>query len=1065
MRSDVRMGENLISTDSNKSLFRPDEPVKNVDEDRFYHKHFVDVLKHIICNCDAPLNIALYGRWGVGKSSILNFFGEGIKTDEDLNKKFKFVVIDVWKFSPHILKQEFLDALNRELGTLTDEKIEEKLWYHREKDSTISSKILLRSKYAWMWVAIPPIIVATMLGLGHFGNSVMLTSSSFLASITPALLVLTSTLREISKSMTKSGRIIIPRIESYAQFKDLFDYIIKKNKSKNREKMIIAIDNLDRCDDESVVSILNMIKTFLSDPECIFIVSCDQDAIIKHLQRKKGQFDEKRDAKEFLAKFFQVSLYIPNQIKGQLHSYAKSHLEIFGSDIEQLDPNVADVFVNAITKNPRKIRQFVYNFVIAYKMAAMKEGKGNMTSIVTKNTSFLAKITVLREEWPDFFSMLEKKPTLLDAIQKFIDTGSSSEHETDNLQNILKNNEGLEYFLKSTSTAKSIQVLPFIQLDQELFESTLPELENMTASVNRNDVESVKEILRKYPGKQYQYVQKLCRLTEQYIEYDRTMVASNVLNVLISTYNTMENRSKEEIVKLLNTFMGGGEVLNSLMMFDIDILFSITFLLVSDTKEAVHSKYAKNLSMPNYAIPIIKKFRDNPTSISDSVCQTSDKNLRLLGQSNKELFHDAVTLLAENDMTAAKFVKEHTLNEIIGNVHPSTSDKWMKMYMMLKHLANKNNKQTFVKNVLSPIKTDKGKNMPPDHMKIYEVFRDFASGDFAGSAAKYTYDSLKEPAMHYADAAERATPVEIILKTYAGLDYSDREEFATDIFAPLITKIAPQQISSIVEIIRNENIQILNFDSVADVVFSMLQSNPTHELITLMYVGIPNNKWADYEDRIIQIHIADANRVKIFSSAFNLSDRAPRELRTKIFEHILQSCKQLEHDKKLSIYQDLVGAIDVLDKPSINTLTDELLSELKPNDDVQIDSCLELINGCFDKTTKTKQREGISSLLTKLKECPPSKTNLMIGILRFLISKTKDMVQDEKDRLAGFAIETLANADSPTVAIMEILGQFNGIEFGKKRKSAYDLVGKLCESPNVDIKSKAQEIRKGLDPT
>jgi len=1054
------MRSNPSPTYTDENLFRPDEPVESVNEDRFDHKYFVDVLKYIIRNCDAPLNIALYGKWGIGKSSILNFFRQSIRQDRDLNAKFKFVVIDVWKLSPNILKQEFLEVLNQKLDKpIGQETIEENLWRYQEKESLISPKMSWRSKHLRMGIAVVLAVLGT-LGLGHYidlhyGNPAVLTSS-FVVSLIPIVLAITNTLREVSKNVAKSGRTIIPRIESYTQFQGLFEEMIDKN--KNRKKLIIAIDNLDRCDDESVVSILNMIKTFLSSPKCVFIVSCDQDAIIKHLQQKR-EFGDKRDAKEFLAKFFQVSLHIPNQIKGRLHSYAKSQLEIFKPDINP-DPNVADVFANAITKNPRKIRQFVYNFAIAYKMAAIKENREIIAKdTVTGNTPFLAKVTVLREEWPDFFSKLEKNPTLLDTVQKFIDIGADSEDGKKHLEEILQGNEGLKHFLKSTSTTKSVQVLPFIQLGQESFESALSELESMIVKVNLNDVESVKEILRRDPGKQHEYVLELCRLTERYMEDDRIMVANNSINVLVNIYDTVEDHSRKEIIKLINTFMRGTDVLSNLMMFDIDILFPITLSLDSDVKEKIHGRYAKNLSMPNYTIKIIKKFIDNPMLISYSVCQISDENLQLLVQSNKELFYDAVELLADNDTVARKFIREHTLRAMINHISQGTRDRWMGMYLKLRHLANEKNQRAFAEKMLSTIKTNNGQNMPPEHRKIYETFQDLTSSDFMGSAAKYTYDSLKKPAEHYADVAEKAMIAEIILKTYATLDHSDMEEFATGIFAPIIIQIAPQQLSRIAGVIRDESVQILEFAPVADAVFSLLQSNPSPESIALMYAGTPENKWEDFEDRIIQMHNADLTKVQTLSSAFDLSNRAPKKLRAKIFGQILQSCRQFGHGDKLSIYQDLMARLDGLDRPSIGTLADELLSELKPDDGVQIDTCIGLISRCFDETTNTKQSEIIFRILTKLKESPPSKTDFVTYTMRFLISKNTDMFPEEKEHFANFAIDTLENANNvPTV--IEILNQFNHIEFGDKKYHAYELAGKLCKSLDNGIRSRAQEIFK-----
>ena len=398
---------NPENPEASTNLFRPDEPVSSVEQDRFDHRYFAEALKYVIRNGEAPLNIALYGKWGVGKSSVLEFFRTEICKDRDLNERFVFVTIDVWKLSPHILKQEFLEALNLKLDNpIAREEIEDRLWHHKEESS--NEKISWRSKYAWAigsCVAIATgLIVANQYFGSYFENQAVL-SSSVVTSVIPILVFMANELRSISKSALKSRKTFIPRIESHAQFQKLFEDIVRK--IENRKKPIIAIDNLDRCDDETVVSILNMIKTFLDDPKCFFIVACDQDAIIKHLQGKKARFDQ-RYAKEFLGKFFQVSLHIPNQIKGQLYEYAKSQLDVFGSSIE-FDPDVADIFANAGTKNPRKIRQFVYSFAMAYKMASIKEDEGIIAKgTVTGNTPFLAKVTVLREDWPGFFQELEK---------------------------------------------------------------------------------------------------------------------------------------------------------------------------------------------------------------------------------------------------------------------------------------------------------------------------------------------------------------------------------------------------------------------------------------------------------------------------------------------------------------------------------------------------------------------------------------------------------------------------------------------------------------------------------
>ena len=69
-----------------KILFSPDEPIIDSKKDVFDHKYFVNVLMYIMTNCTTPINIALYGKWGVGKSTILNFLKERITS----YRRFRF---------------------------------------------------------------------------------------------------------------------------------------------------------------------------------------------------------------------------------------------------------------------------------------------------------------------------------------------------------------------------------------------------------------------------------------------------------------------------------------------------------------------------------------------------------------------------------------------------------------------------------------------------------------------------------------------------------------------------------------------------------------------------------------------------------------------------------------------------------------------------------------------------------------------------------------------------------------------------------------------------------------
>ena len=1036
---------NPESPEAGTNLFRPDEPVSSVEQDRFDHRHFAEALKYVICNGEPPLNIALYGKWGVGKSSVLEFFRTEIFKDRDFNEKFVFVTIDVWKLSPHILKQEFLEALNLKLDKpIAHEEIEDRLWH--QKEESLNQNTSWRSKYALAigsCVAIATGLVFANQYFGSYFENQSVLSSSVVTSVIPILVVMANELRSISKSALKSRKTLISRIESHAQFQKLFKDIVRS--TKNHKQPIIAIDNLDRCDDESVVSILSMIKTFLDDPKCFFIVACDQDAIITHLQGKKERFDQ-RYAKEFLSKFFQVSLHIPNQIKGQLYEYAKSQLGVFGSNIE-FGPDVADIFANAGTKNPRKIRQFVYNFAIAHKIASRKEDEGTIAKgAVTGNTPFLAKVTVLREDWPGFFQKLEKTPAILKRIQEFIEDGSNPEYGE-----ILKDNEGLKHFLRSTGTIKSAQILPFMQLTQESFEAPLPKLDKLIVAVNHNDAESVKEIVQEDPEKQHGYILKLCSLAEEYVENGRNMVASHALSMLVNMHDIVDEKSKEQIIKLLNKFMAGNDVLDNIVMFDVDAMFSITPSLDPGIREGIYLEYAKTISVPDSSFLILKKLVSQDSLISSLVCDSIDSNLGSWAQNDQELFYDVTTWLMKSS-APEKFIKENILKEIIGSTR-SGKDRWTERYLELKHLASENSKLTFVKKMLSTVEIEVEGKMQSIHRQTYETLGKLSLDDFTPDTAKYAYNTLKHPASRYADVSDKVLVTEIIVKIYTKLDRLDKQEFATDIFAPLIRQSNPQNLGSIAKAIREENVEILEFESVAEGVFSLLQNAPSRESIELMYAGMPEGKWQDMEEKIIKIHDTDVAKVAIFASAFELSARAPKETRTKVLVQMAKSCKNSNYTNKLLIYQKLFETLE-FGSGWMGAFANNLSFEPRLNDHEEIHACLELAEKCFEQSTETKRREIFSTLFVSVQECPIAKADSRT--IEFLISKNKNMDPSEKDKFRKIASKILQTNNNTLIA--KILDEFNNMDLGANHDLAYKLVCKLRESADKNIRNKAQDI-------
>lgn len=101
-------------SNNNKSFFETDEAIKKMDEEKLGRKEFIEKLKIIFEKKLEPKKgnvIGLFGKWGEGKSSIINLL------EQTINKNiFKFIFINPW-FND--TKEKMLNAVFGEINHFT----------------------------------------------------------------------------------------------------------------------------------------------------------------------------------------------------------------------------------------------------------------------------------------------------------------------------------------------------------------------------------------------------------------------------------------------------------------------------------------------------------------------------------------------------------------------------------------------------------------------------------------------------------------------------------------------------------------------------------------------------------------------------------------------------------------------------------------------------------------------------------------------------------------------------------------------------------------------------------
>ena len=92
-----------------KNYFIKDEALKSVDQDSFGHVDIANNIKNMIEYTDAPFNVSIIGKWGMGKSSLINMLKKVLEQDQ--TDVYMIQEINAWKYQKEEFGRAFLKQL------------------------------------------------------------------------------------------------------------------------------------------------------------------------------------------------------------------------------------------------------------------------------------------------------------------------------------------------------------------------------------------------------------------------------------------------------------------------------------------------------------------------------------------------------------------------------------------------------------------------------------------------------------------------------------------------------------------------------------------------------------------------------------------------------------------------------------------------------------------------------------------------------------------------------------------------------------------------------------------
>lgn len=381
-----------------------------------YADQMVDAIKNV--PNEQAYTIGLYGSWGSGKSTIIRTAKQ--KLESDKQKRIKVVVYDAWKYSGDSFRRMFLLHLQNELELNTTPEMER---FYKATTEELEPNISLRKRgLIYLICSIVAILVAIlMVALLGSQEARIWTTLIFSAISVLAASFGGNLFYELKISQTKSilfapeqfeecfRQMMVKVLKKKSWYKRLWrcvrEYFTEEMLPVELDKLVIVIDNLDRCDTEVVYSMLTDIKTFLSTEkyDVVFVVPVDDEALKKHLFAKQED-DEKSilKAEEFLRKFFNVVIKIKTHRSDELIHYIH---ELNRDQKLKFSPDALMLIAKEYTENPRRILQALNNLTVEQTLYDEDFAKENETLI--------AACMILREHYPQMVDAILKDANIV----------------------------------------------------------------------------------------------------------------------------------------------------------------------------------------------------------------------------------------------------------------------------------------------------------------------------------------------------------------------------------------------------------------------------------------------------------------------------------------------------------------------------------------------------------------------------------------------------------------------------------------------------------------------------
>ena len=339
-----------------------------------------DAIVSIVKNSYPKFTMGIFGGWGTGKTTLINSIDKALQTEKDLI----IVRLEAWRY-----KQEQF-ALVSMLKTIAYALPAEKRFEDLKQKLETSTISFLKK------------------------------TSDILTSIITKYV---SEEDEISQEMFDSFKKefnskiqLIAELDRDAVYFIGFEEIRKEIKNLRLDnpafRIIVFVDDLEKCSPKKALEILEFIRVFHDIDGFICIIGISQDMMVKLSDIENNETSN--EGEHYIKNLIQVPITLPKWSNQDIVKLVRDFIKkgmIHEKFKEVIDKNIELISV-AVDNNPREIKRFLNNFIVAYEIFSSKKNFEPKELLV---------IQAIHLRWNKFYNILVKSDqTFFKGLDKYL---------------------------------------------------------------------------------------------------------------------------------------------------------------------------------------------------------------------------------------------------------------------------------------------------------------------------------------------------------------------------------------------------------------------------------------------------------------------------------------------------------------------------------------------------------------------------------------------------------------------------------------------------------------------